>query len=113
MVTKAGSDTKGLRDRALLLLGFAGAFRRSELVGLNVEDLQFCEGGLRVTIHKSKTDQEGLGATIGIISGFVHLSCCCGARLDRCSAHYQGATIPAYQQEGTDFKASPLRPGGG
>jgi integrase len=69
MVGKAGSDLKGLRDRALLLLGFAGAFRRSELVALNVEDLQFCDGGLRVTIRKSKTDQEGLGATIGIVSG--------------------------------------------
>jgi site-specific recombinase XerD len=69
MVNKAGSDTKGLRDRALLLLGFAGAFRRSELVALNVEDLQFCDAGLRVTIRQSKTDQEGVGATIGIVSG--------------------------------------------
>ena len=69
MVNKADSDPKGVRDRALLLLGFAGAFRRSELVALNTEDLQFCDGGLRVTIRKSKTDQEGLGATIGIVSG--------------------------------------------
>ena len=45
MVNKAGSDPKGVRDRAILLLGFAGAFRRSELVALNVEDLQFCDGG--------------------------------------------------------------------
>lgn len=45
---------KGLRDRALLLLGFAGAFRRSELVALDVADLQFCDGGLRVVIRKSK-----------------------------------------------------------
>ena len=71
MVTKAGNDLKGTRDRALLLLGFAGAFRRSELVALNVDDLQFCEGGLRVTIRKSKTDQEGMGATIGIVSGSI------------------------------------------
>ena len=71
MVNKTGSDPKGLRDRALLLLGFAGALRRSELVALNVEDLQFCEGGLRVTIRKSKTDQEGVGATIGIVSGSI------------------------------------------
>jgi len=69
MANRAGRDPKGVRDRALLLLGFAGAFRRSELVALNVEDLQFCDGGLRVTIRKSKTDQEGVGATIGIVSG--------------------------------------------
>jgi integrase len=69
MVNKAGSDPKGLRERALLLLGFAGALRRSELVALNIEDLQFCDGGLRVIIRKSKTDQEGVGATIGIVSG--------------------------------------------
>jgi site-specific recombinase XerC len=69
MVDKAGTDIKGLRDRALLLLGFAGAFRRSELVALDVDDLQFCNGGLRVNIRKSKTDQEGHGAIIAIIPG--------------------------------------------
>jgi site-specific recombinase XerD len=69
MVTQAPNNLKGLRDRALLLLGFAGAFRRSELVALDVADLQFCDGGLRVTIRKSKTDQEGQGATIAIARG--------------------------------------------
>jgi integrase len=69
MVAKADADLKGLRDRALLLFGFAGAFRRSELVALNIADLEFCDGGLRVTIQKSKTDQEGLGATIAITRG--------------------------------------------
>ena len=71
MVGKAGDDVKGLRDRALLLLGFAGAFRRSELVALDVADLQFCDGGLRVVIRKSKTDQEGQGATIAIARGSI------------------------------------------
>ena len=71
MVTMAGNDPKGLRDRALLLLGFAGAFRRSELVALDFADLEFCSGGLRVTIQKSKTDQEGLGATIAIVPGSI------------------------------------------
>jgi integrase len=56
----------GTRDRALLLLGFAGAFRRSELVGLDVDDLAFCPEGLRVTLRRSKTDQEGSGRTVGI-----------------------------------------------
>jgi site-specific recombinase XerD len=60
---------RGLRDRALLLLGFAGAFRRSELVALDASDIQFCDGGLRVRIRRSKTDQEGEGATIAIVPG--------------------------------------------
>ena len=48
-----------IRDRALLLVGFAGAFRRSELVALDVTDLQFTPEGLLLTIRRSKTDQEG------------------------------------------------------
>jgi integrase len=58
----------GTRDRALLLLGFAGAFRRSELAGLDVEDLGFCSDGLKVLLRRSKTDQEGVGRTVGIPS---------------------------------------------
>jgi site-specific recombinase XerD len=54
MVEKADTNLRGLRDRAILLLGFAGAFRRSELVALNVADLRFCDGGLRVTIHRAR-----------------------------------------------------------
>jgi site-specific recombinase XerD len=71
MVATAGMDLKGIRDRAILLLGFAGAFRRSELVALNIADLEFCDSGLRVTIRKSKTDQEGLGATIAVAPGSI------------------------------------------
>jgi site-specific recombinase XerD len=72
MVTVAPrADLKGLRDRAPLLLGFAGAFRRSELVALDVADLEFCDGGMRVRIRRSKTDQEGAGATIAIVGGSI------------------------------------------
>jgi integrase len=67
MALAAGKDMKGLRDRALLLLGFAGAFRRSELVALNVEDLEESELGFKVIIRHSKTDQEGAGQTIAIV----------------------------------------------
>jgi integrase len=56
----------GKRDRALLALGFAGAFRRSELVALEVADLIEVADGLRVVIRHSKTDQEGQGAKIAI-----------------------------------------------
>lgn len=59
----------GARDRALVLLGFAGAFRRSELVGLDVEDCTFGKDGLTVTLRRSKTDQEGQGRKIGIPYG--------------------------------------------
>jgi integrase len=57
---------KGIRDRSLLLLGFAGAFRRSELVSLDVSDLEFVDRGLLVNLRRSKTDQEGEGRKIAI-----------------------------------------------
>jgi integrase len=57
------------RDSALLLLGFAGAMRRSELVALDVSDLQFCAEGLRVTIRHSKTDQAGATQQIAVPFG--------------------------------------------
>ena len=57
---------KGSRDRALLLVGFAGAFRRSELVALNLGDLEFVDRGLIVHLRRSKTDQEGVGRKVGI-----------------------------------------------
>lgn len=59
----------GVRDRALLLLGFAGAMRRSELVGLDVTDVLFAEEGLVVVIRKSKTDQVQAGRKVGIPFG--------------------------------------------
>lgn len=58
---------KGLRDRALLLFGFAGAFRRSELVALNTWNLEHRDEGVKVTIEVSKTDQEAQGQTIAIV----------------------------------------------
>jgi site-specific recombinase XerD len=71
MAAAAPNTLVGLRDRALLLLGFAGALRRSELVALNVDDLEEIEGGLCIRIARSKTDQEGQGAVIAIVPGVV------------------------------------------
>lgn len=65
----------GLRDRALILLGFAGAFRRSELVSLDVEDCGFSKDGLTVTLRRSKTDQDGQGRKIGIPYGSNPATC--------------------------------------
>lgn len=58
--------TKGIRDQALLLIGFAGAFRRSELVAINCTDVEFADQGLVVNITRSKTDQEGQGRRVAI-----------------------------------------------
>lgn len=66
-----GDSLKARRDRALLALGFAGAFRRSELVALEVGDIEEANGGALVTIRKSKTDQTGKGQVIGIPTGHM------------------------------------------
>ncbi len=65
----------GIRDRALLLVGFAGAFRRSELVSLDVSDLSFTAEGLLITLRRSKTDQEGEGRQVAIPFGAHKQTC--------------------------------------
>ena len=69
IVAETPTDLRGLRDRALLLLGFAGALRRSELVALDVTDLEVTDEGLLVHIQQSKTDQEGAGDFVSIPHG--------------------------------------------
>ena len=59
-------DTRGIRDRALILIGFAGAFRRSELVALSFDDITFVKEGLTLMIRRSKTDQLGEGRKVAI-----------------------------------------------
>jgi integrase len=69
-------DIRSLRDKAIILLGFAGGFRRSEIVGLNAEDLKFLKDEtLRVTLRRSKTDQKGEGRTVVIMPGRNPNSC--------------------------------------
>lgn len=69
MLNTLPDNLLGIRDRALLLIGFAGGFRRSELVNLDTEDITFSREGLTIIIRKSKTDQEGNGRKIGIAYG--------------------------------------------
>lgn len=57
---------RSARDRALLLVGFAGGFRRTELINLEMDDVAFREEGVVLTIRRSKTDQFGKGRSIGI-----------------------------------------------
>jgi site-specific recombinase XerD len=71
MVAGGERGLAGKRDRALLLLGFALAARRSELVALDVADLEECPDGLRVTIRRSKTDQEAAGAVVAVCRGSI------------------------------------------
>ena len=69
MVEAADPGLIGIRDRALILLGFAGAFRRSELVALAADDCAFGKDGLTIALRRSKIDQTGEGRRIGIPYG--------------------------------------------
>ncbi len=69
------SDISDIRDKALILIGFCGAFRRSELVGIKVEHIEFDLEGITITIPWSKTDQEGKGQQIQISTGKYPTTC--------------------------------------
>jgi site-specific recombinase XerD len=75
MVKNLGPDVRGTRDRALILIGFAGAMRRSELVALDVDDVTVVAEGLRIQVRWSKTDQQGRAAVIGITYGSDPRTC--------------------------------------
>ena len=60
------SEIKKLRDKSLILIGFSGGFRRSELITIDYEDLEFVEEGLKILVRRSKTDQYGEGHIKGI-----------------------------------------------
>ena len=75
MIHQIPASRLGIRDRALLLIGFAGAFRRSELAGLQREDIEMTPDGLRVTLRRSKTDQTGQGRVVGIPYGSHRETC--------------------------------------
>jgi integrase len=64
MLDALGGSLLGSRDRALLLVGFAGGFRRSEIVSLDVEDVSETADGLVVRLRRSKTDPEAKGTTV-------------------------------------------------
>jgi site-specific recombinase XerD len=76
MMQETSDKLSGLRDKALLLFGFAGALRRSELVAVNVDDLKYDEKeGIILFVRRSKTDQTGRGRKIGIPFGTNPLTC--------------------------------------
>jgi integrase len=65
----------GLRDRALILVGFAGAFRRSELAAIDFAHISFTKDGLVIDLRRSKTDQEAAGRKVGIPIGKEEKTC--------------------------------------
>jgi integrase len=75
MLRLVPNSMHGVRDRAILLIGFAGAFRRSELVALDFSDLSFQPEGLLLTLRRSKTDQEGQGRRVAIPHGSHSETC--------------------------------------
>lgn len=75
MLARLPATLRGIRDRALLTLGFAGAFRPTELCELEVGDVAFVEDGIAIAVRRSKTDAEGVGATVGIPFGAQPSTC--------------------------------------
>jgi integrase len=69
MIRALPKNLQGVRDRALLLIGFAGGFRRSELASLTVEDITVTDDGLIIRLRRSKTDQEGRGREVAVPYG--------------------------------------------
>ena len=69
LVATCGTDLAGQRDRTLLLLAFAGALRRSELVAVQREHITFTADGMKLLIPRAKSDQEGQGVELGIPRG--------------------------------------------
>lgn len=74
-----GESLRDRRNRAILLVGFAGGFRRSELRALRVEDLVFSGRGVVITIQRSKTDQLGHGREVSIHRSQLTATCPCAA----------------------------------
>lgn len=70
-----GDSNCDIRDRALLLFGWASAMRRSEIIALDWQDITYVDEGIMVTIRQSKTDQFGLGQKIAIINGRNEETC--------------------------------------
>ena len=89
---------KGIRDRAMILLGFAAALRRSEVVAIDVADIQFVKEGLILTLPKSKTDQTGVGRKIAVPYG--RTTACPVKAVELLLAHCSITTGPLFRSIG-------------
>jgi integrase len=113
IVDPCGEDLAGRRDRALLLVGFAGALRRSELAALEVGDIRWTREGLVLTIYKSKGDQKGEGAELAIVQG-EHAATCPVAALRAWLTQAKISTGPVFRKvaRGGHVQADRLSGGG-
>ena len=75
LLAHTGRGALGDRDKALLLVGYCGAFRRSELAALEVRDLTWSDDGVAILLRRSKTDQEGQGRKVAIPRGAHKATC--------------------------------------
>jgi len=105
MLETLPNSLAGARDRALLLIGFGAALRRSELAALDVDDLSITEQGLVVRLRRSKTDQEGSGVEVAIHRGRDHRLCAVAA--------YEAWIAAGGIKEGPLFRPVAGRGGGG
>lgn len=100
LVATLDDDLVGRRDRALLLIGFAGALRRAELVALTTAGIRFDGQGLIVTIRRAKTDQQGAGRRLRIPRGERESTCpvrALRAWLASANLRLDGATVPLFR----------------
>jgi len=86
-----GDGVKGARDRALLLIGFAGGFRRSELVGLDCADIEHVRQGVVITLRRSKTIRKARGEGLAYLTPDPALS---GRRPRQLAFHFWGRNRP-------------------
>ena len=97
---KPGTALRARRDKAMLLVGFAAALRRSELAAVRTEHLSFTPDGLRLLIPRSKSDQEGAGQVVGVAYG---------RRAETCPVRAVRSYLAAASRELADQgRASPL-----
>jgi hypothetical protein len=102
-------DLPGLRDRALLLVGFAGALRRAELAAIRREHLELCERGFRLTLPRSKGERAGKAVSVAIPYG---TSALCPVRALQCwldaAGIAEGAVFRRIWQPPSARAAAPL-----
>lgn len=99
MVRAPPDGLHGRRDRLVILLGFAAALRRSELAGLDVEDIRWVPEGMEVTIRRSRTDQEGEGVVVAVPYG---------SKMETCPVRALGASLDATGLDATGLVEGPL-----
>src|SRR5215471_376269 len=88
-----GLGTKiAIRDRAVILLGFASALRSASIAALNLDDVEFCDEGMVLTIQREKNDQEARGRLVGIPHGKHETTCAVRAVRDWLEVRSPGAT---------------------